>query len=109
MRLQAPGMPGQSSTITLVEPPPDVAPTPDNHGVLAAIHAVDPRRAAMIQERLNVLIARNGEFFEWIEKNPANATLFAKDPVAAIRAALPDLPAGFFENWGAAPPGIKRV
>jgi hypothetical protein len=109
MRLKAPGIPGQSSTITLVEPAPNMAPTPENHGVLGAIHAVDPKRAAMIQERLKVLIARDSEFFDWIEKDPANATLFARDPVAGIRAALPDLPPDFFEDWGAAPPGIKRV
>lgn len=109
MRLKGKHPSGQPYTITLVEAAPEMVATPENHGALAAIHAVAPKRAAMVQDRLKTLIGYNSQFFDWIEKDPANGTLFANDPVAAIRKALPDLPADFFENWGEVPGAIKHL
>ncbi|MFC5826077.1 hypothetical protein [Nonomuraea insulae] len=41
----------------------------------------------------------------WLEAGPANAALFAADPVAALRRAQPDLPEDFFDGWRAGTSG----
>jgi hypothetical protein len=45
------------------------------------------------------LIARNDTVMSWLEADPAHAALFASDPVAGLREALPDLPPDFFDSW----------
>ena len=75
------------------------APLPENHGIIAQLAQKNPQRAERVRARVNDLIAHNHAFFVWLERTPENSGLFARDPVAALRKALPDLPADFFD-WG---------
>lgn len=68
-------------------------------GVLADIAARDPRRAELIRAGMRQLIGRDDTVMRWLEADPANTALFATDPVTALRHALPDLPADFFDGW----------
>jgi hypothetical protein len=86
-------------TITFLGAAPGTAPTPDNHGVLASVAATDPQRAARIEAGLTELIAQDDRMMTWLQADPANATLFTHDPVAAVHEALPGLPADIFDGW----------
>jgi hypothetical protein len=69
------------------------------NGVLADIAKRDPRRAERICTGMQQLIGRNDAVMRWLEADPANTALFATDPIAALRRALPDLPEDFFNGW----------
>jgi hypothetical protein len=88
-----------SATTTFMSAPAGARPDPATHGVLADLAMRDPRRAARVQDRLQFLISRNEAVMAWLEANPANSALFASDPVAALRRALPDLGPDFFDGW----------
>jgi len=94
----------QHVTTTFVSADASRPPTLETNGVLAGIAETDPARARLILERLRTLIAHNHEMMTWLEADGGNAVLFARDPVAAVRQALPDLPADFFEGWGTVEP-----
>jgi hypothetical protein len=79
--------------------PAGQAPRAAAHPALAGIAADDPQRAARIQAGMHQLIARNDTVMSWLGADPANAALFASDPVAGLREALPDLPPDFFDGW----------
>jgi hypothetical protein len=68
-------------------------------GVLAGIAERDPGRAERIRTGMRQLIGRDDAVMRWLEADPANTALFATDPVTALRRALPDLPADFFDGW----------
>jgi hypothetical protein len=70
-----------------------------SHVLLASIAATDPGRAQRIQAGLTRLIAQDDAVMKWMEADPAHAAQFAADPIAALHAALPDLPADFFDAW----------
>jgi len=44
----------------------------------------------------------------WIEKDPAHAVLFAQDPLAALKQALPDLPANLLTRDAQPVPALGR-
>ena len=52
-----------------------------------------------LHERKALLAKRNNEVMAWLERSSAHTQLFARDPQAALRLALPDLPADFFDGW----------
>lgn len=76
----------------------------EGHGLLDAIASADPDRAQLVRGRLHQLMTHDHAVMTWLEASPDNVTLFAHDPVAALRQAIPDLPADFFEGWGTLPP-----
>lgn len=87
------------ATTTFLSAPAGKRPDPATHGLLADLAARDPDRAIRVQDRLQHLIARNDAVMAWLEADPANAALFASDPVSALRRALPDLGPDFFDGW----------
>jgi hypothetical protein len=87
------------TTMTFLGAAPEASVTADNDGILASIAEKDPPRAARIQAGLAQLIAQNDRVMSWLQADVANTTLFAQDPAAAVHAALPELPADFFEGW----------
>jgi hypothetical protein len=72
------------------------------NSVIADIAKTDPARAQLIMSRMRELIAHNDAVMSWLEADPAHAAQFAADPLAAVREAIPDLPANFFAGWRAA-------
>jgi hypothetical protein len=88
-----------SATTTFMSGPAGARPDPATHGVLADLAVRDPQLAARVADRLQFLISRNDTVMAWLEADPANSALFASDPVAALRRALPDLGPGFFDGW----------
>ena len=88
-----------SATMTVLISDPQAPPAIDNNGVLAKIAETDPARATRVQNGLLALIGREAELFAWMESTPENAFTFVEDPIGAIRAAIPDLPADFFAGW----------
>ena len=62
---------------------------------LAASSPSRPR----LHERKALLAERGAEVMAWMERNSAHTQLFARDPQAALRLALPDLPDDFFQGW----------
>jgi hypothetical protein len=86
-------------TTTFLAAAEDSAPDAESNGILASVAATDPQRAARIQSGLSELIAHDEQVMSWLESDPANAAQFAHDPFAALHAALPELPADFFEGW----------
>jgi hypothetical protein len=91
---------GGHRTATFTKPPPGFLPTPENHPLLAWLVQSDPARGKLVCERVAELARRSEEFFTWLERDSANSRLFLEDPQAAIRQALPDLAADFFDGWG---------
>jgi len=88
-------------TTTFLAAEPGYVPDTSNHAVLADVAKTDPARAARIQEGLRRLVASDDAVMAWLEADPAHAALLASDPRAALRQALPDLPADFFDGWTA--------
>ena len=88
-----------SATTTFMSAPAGARPDAATHGILADLAVRDPQRAAQVQDRLQFLIARNDTVMAWLEADPANSALFAGNPVAALRRALPDLGPDFFDGW----------
>jgi hypothetical protein len=96
LKMRVPDIPAGVTMVFLPAPATSSVP---NNGILAEIDRVDPARGKLVAERLGELIARNDEVFRWLEASPRHTTLFAVDPVAALREALPDLRADFFDGW----------
>lgn len=95
-----------TATFLGTEPQPPTGSSPGSspaadHGVIAAIAADDPERASRVQAGLRHLISRNDAVMSWLEADPDNTALFTRDPEAALRQALPDLPSDFFDGWRA--------
>jgi hypothetical protein len=95
-RLRHPDSPsGAVSTTFLAAGHPDAA----DHPVIADLAQRDPERAARVTESLNRLLAHEESVLAWLASDPSHTALFARDPIAALHQALPDLPAGFFDGW----------
>ncbi|NRQ36888.1 hypothetical protein HII36_34375 [Nonomuraea sp. NN258] len=99
VRFRQPGTrAGAVVTLTFLSAPDGGAPSgdPPYDDVLARL---DPRRAERIRAAMRLLVERDDAVMSWLEADPANAALFAADPVAAVRRAQPDLPEDFFDGW----------
>jgi hypothetical protein len=86
-------------TMTFLTADADAAADTTSNDLLATLAATDPERAQRIQAGLAELIARNEAVMSWLEADATHAAQFAADPVNALHAALPDLPADFFDAW----------
>lgn len=91
---------GHHATVTFLASPADAAAGDLVASWPAGANSGDPGRDAWAAQRLAELARRNDEFMAWLERDSANGQLFLGDPVAAIHAAFPDLPADFFQAWG---------
>ena len=38
------------------------------------------------------MVAHDAQMIAWIEQDPTHATLFAEDPLTAVKQAVPDIP-----------------
>lgn len=88
-------------TTTFLAAEPGYVPDTANHAVLADVAKTDPARAERIRADLERLIRHDDAVMAWLEADPAHAALLAADPRAALRQAIPDLPADFFDGWTA--------
>jgi hypothetical protein len=65
----------------------------EENGIIAHLLATRDPRADKAARLWAVLVARDAEMMAWIEKDAGHALLFAYDPLAAVKQALPDIPA----------------
>lgn len=79
--------------------PPGATPTPANHGALAHLATTDPARAERLTGHHATLMAREAEFFAWLEADAGHTHSFLADPAAALAAALPGLPAALLADF----------
>lgn len=93
----APGLSGATTTFLSAENAPPI--TPETHGVIASVAASDPDRADRITEGLRTLTALDHRVMQWLEADADHARTMANDPELAVRTAIPELPADFFERW----------
>ncbi|HOY18421.1 MAG TPA: hypothetical protein PLC89_14035 [Haliscomenobacter sp.] len=70
---------------------PENLPNVDDNAIIAQLATTDPTKAEKVKVVLAQLIANNEPFFQWLETAPEHTILFVKDPVAAIKQALPNL------------------
>jgi hypothetical protein len=89
-------------TLTFLAAGADAAAHTTSNGLLASVATTDPARAQKIEAGLAELIKHDDAMMSWLEADPAHAAQFAADPVSAVHAALPDLPADFFDGWSGA-------
>lgn len=62
-----------------------------------------------IAKALDRLIAREDEVFAWLEASEANRSLFARDPEAAMRAAVPDFDFTILQELRALAPALRAT
>ena len=84
--------------VTILKAEPGNVLGHDNHGIIDKVHETDPKKAKKLTELMNKLISKDDIFFKWLEADPENTMLFVNDPVAAINAAIKDLPLTLFEE-----------
>ena len=97
VRLRHPDSPAGAVTATFAAS--GTRPEAAAHPVVAELARHEPERAERVAHGLDHLLSREPEVLTWLEADPAHPALFAADPLAALRRALPDLPAGFFDDW----------
>ncbi len=57
-----------------------------------------PDVAGKVQQLVDTMIAHERDFFAWLGASAANMELFLDNPVAALRAAAPEIPPAFYEQ-----------
>lgn len=70
---------------------PENVPNVDDNAIIAQLATTDPAKAEKAKAVLAQLIANNEPFFQWLETAPEHTILFVKDPVAALKQALPNV------------------
>lgn len=97
VRLSLTDAPGNSATVTLLSADPMIPVDTAAEAVPWVVEQIDPARAARLRKGIASLLAREGELFDWMERDPANGFAFLNDPRAALRVALPDFPVDTFD------------
>lgn len=97
VRLRNADSPSGAATTTFLAAAGDV--DAEKHPLVLDLAQRDPARAARVAEGLKQLLGREHEVLTWLEADASHTALFAREPAAALRQALPDLPAGLFDGW----------
>ena len=77
--------------------------TQENHPLIRKIAETDSTTAESIERLIREMTANEQHFFSWLGGDASRMEFFMKDPISALRQAIPGLSETFFEELDSLP------
>ncbi|MHC6225820.1 hypothetical protein ACYU03_13765 [Pseudomonas sp. X10] len=77
--------------------------TGENHPLIRKLAETDSATADTVERLIQEMTANEQRFFAWLGGDASRMEYFMKDPISALRQALPELPEAFFDKLASLP------
>lgn len=89
--------------VTFSSRAPKTPVTKENHPLISQLAETDSATAEKVERLIREMTANEQRFFSWLGGDASRMESFMKNPISALRQAIPELSEAFFDELGSLP------